>query len=100
MKKKIYRKIKSFQILEYNGADLRRVTAEHAANEISKPAEKVTIVVQFNLKSKFSKISISIARVLISLSSAQNSIKSKMKLEIRCTYVSDSIAQGTWVKGN
>lgn len=41
-----------FQILEYNGTDLRRVTAEHAANEISKPAEKVTIVVQYNLKSK------------------------------------------------
>lgn len=31
---------------------MRRVTAEHAANEISKPAEKVTIVVQYNLKSK------------------------------------------------
>lgn len=40
------------QILEYNGSDLRRVTAEQAANEISRPAEKVTIVVQHNLKSK------------------------------------------------
>lgn len=40
------------QILEYNGADLRRVTAEQAANEISRPAETVTIVVQHNLKSK------------------------------------------------
>ncbi|KAJ6633526.1 Disks large like 5 [Pseudolycoriella hygida] len=46
---------KGDQILEYNGANLRRVTAEHAANEISKPAEKVTIVVQYNLK-KFNKI--------------------------------------------
>lgn len=43
---------KGDQILEYNGADLRRVTAEQAANEISKPVEKVTIVVQHNLKSK------------------------------------------------
>lgn len=31
---------------------MRRVTAEHAANEISKPAEKVSVVVQYNLKSK------------------------------------------------
>ncbi|XP_037038795.1 disks large homolog 5 isoform X2 [Bradysia coprophila] len=46
---------KGDQILEYNGADLRRVTAEHAANEISKPAEKVTVIVQYNLK-KFNKI--------------------------------------------
>lgn len=42
---------KGDQILEYNGADLKRVTAEHAANEISKPADKVTVLVQHNLKS-------------------------------------------------
>lgn len=42
----------SDQILEYNGADLRRVTAEQAANEISRPAEAMKIVVQHNLKSK------------------------------------------------
>lgn len=40
------------QIIEYNGADLRRVTAEHAANEISRPADTVTIIVQHNVKSK------------------------------------------------
>lgn len=40
------------QILEYNGVNLRCVTAEQAANEISKPADKVVIVVQYNLKSK------------------------------------------------
>lgn len=49
---------KGDQILEYNGADLRRVTAEHAANEISKPAEKVTVIVQLNLKSILEKISL------------------------------------------
>lgn len=43
---------KGDQILEYNGTNLTRVTAEQAANEISKPVEKVTIVVQHNLKSE------------------------------------------------
>lgn len=41
------------QIVEYNGADLRRVTAEQAANEISRPAEKVLLVVQHDLKSEW-----------------------------------------------
>lgn len=40
------------QILEYNGVNLRSVTAEQAANEISKPADKVVVVVQYNLTSK------------------------------------------------
>ena len=40
------------QILEYNGVDLRQATAEQAAYELAKPAEKVTILVQFNLESK------------------------------------------------
>lgn len=44
---------KGDQILEYNGTNLTRVTAEQAANEISKPVEKVTIVVQHNLKSEY-----------------------------------------------
>ena len=31
------------RILEYNGADLRRATAEQAACELAKPADKVTV---------------------------------------------------------
>lgn len=42
------------QIIEYNGADLRRVTAEQAANEISRPAEKVLLVVLHDMKSELS----------------------------------------------
>lgn len=40
------------QILEYNDVDLRRATAEQAAYELAKPAEKVTILVQYNPDSK------------------------------------------------
>lgn len=43
---------KGDQILEYNGVDLRRVTAEYAATEISKPCDKVTVLVQHNMTSK------------------------------------------------
>lgn len=42
---------KGDQILEYNGVDLRRVTAECAATEISKPCDKVTVLVQHNMTS-------------------------------------------------
>ncbi|CAL4070670.1 unnamed protein product, partial [Meganyctiphanes norvegica] len=35
-------------ILEYNGVDLRHATAELAACELAKPAEKVTMLVQYN----------------------------------------------------
>ena len=41
------------QILEYNGIDLRQATAEQAAYELAKPAEKVTLLVQYNPESKF-----------------------------------------------
>lgn len=40
------------QILEYNGVDLRQATAEQAAYELAKPAEKVSILVQYNPESK------------------------------------------------
>lgn len=43
---------KGDQILEYNGVDLRCVTAETAATEISKPAESVTVLAQYNMTSK------------------------------------------------
>lgn len=43
---------KGDQILEYNGVDLRRVTAEYAATEISKPCDKVTVLVQHNMTSE------------------------------------------------
>ncbi|XP_065342347.1 disks large homolog 5 isoform X2 [Cloeon dipterum] len=37
------------QILEYNGSDLRNATAEEAAFELAKPADKVTVYTQYNL---------------------------------------------------
>lgn len=40
------------QILEYNGTDLRRATAEYAAFELAKPADKVTAMVQYNIQSE------------------------------------------------
>jgi len=40
------------QILEYNGSDLRHATAEEAAYELAKPADKVTVLVQFNIDSE------------------------------------------------
>jgi discs large protein 5 len=40
------------QILEYNGTDLRRATAEYAAFELAKPADKVTAMVQSNILSE------------------------------------------------
>lgn len=46
---------KGDQILEYNGVDLRRVTAEYAASEISKPADKVNVLVQHNMTSEYDK---------------------------------------------
>ena len=41
------------QILEYNGIDLRQATAEQAAYELAKPAEKVTLLVQYNPESMY-----------------------------------------------
>ncbi|KDR24048.1 Disks large-like protein 5 [Zootermopsis nevadensis] len=37
------------QILEYNGTDLRHATAEEAAYELAKPADKVTVLAQYNM---------------------------------------------------
>ncbi|XP_054265704.1 disks large homolog 5-like isoform X2 [Macrosteles quadrilineatus] len=37
------------QILEYNGTDLRQATAEEAAYELAKPADKVTVLAQYNI---------------------------------------------------
>jgi S1-C subfamily serine protease len=45
------------QILEYNGTDLKRATAEYAAFELAKPADKVTAMVQYNIQSKLRKLS-------------------------------------------
>jgi discs large protein 5 len=39
------------QILEYNNCDLRHATAEEAANEIAKPADKVTVLAQYRIDS-------------------------------------------------
>ncbi|XP_047992200.1 disks large homolog 5 isoform X2 [Leguminivora glycinivorella] len=38
------------QILEYNNVDLRRATAEQAALELAKPAEKVSVLVRLDLQ--------------------------------------------------
>lgn len=46
------------QILEYNGTDLRRVTAEFAAFELAKPADKVTAMVQYNIQSELHKLQV------------------------------------------
>lgn len=35
------------RILEYNGVDLRQATAEQAAMELARPAEKVTLIAQY-----------------------------------------------------
>jgi len=37
------------RILEYNGTDLREATAEEAAYELAKPAEKVTVLAQYSI---------------------------------------------------
>ena len=58
------------QILEYNGVDLRQSTAEQAAYELAKPAEKVTILVQYNLDSK----QIVLANIIISRFEPKNNI--------------------------
>ncbi|XP_074647785.1 disks large homolog 5-like isoform X2 [Tubulanus polymorphus] len=44
------------QILEFNGVDLRGATAEKALYEVSRPAETVTILAQYN-STKYNKIS-------------------------------------------
>lgn len=41
------------RILEYNGTDLREATAEEAAYELAKPAEKVTVFAQYLIDSKY-----------------------------------------------
>ena len=38
----------TFQILEYNGLDLRSATAEQAAYELAKPVENVSILAQYS----------------------------------------------------
>lgn len=40
------------QILEYNGSDLRNATAEEAAYELAKPADKVTVLAHYRIESK------------------------------------------------
>ncbi|XP_022916732.2 disks large homolog 5 isoform X1 [Onthophagus taurus] len=37
------------QILEYNGSDLRHATAEEAAYELAKPADKVTVLAHYRI---------------------------------------------------
>lgn len=44
------------QILEYNGSDLRNATAEEAAYELAKPADKVTVLSHYRIESNASFI--------------------------------------------
>jgi len=52
--------------LEYNGTDLRHATAEEAAYELAKPADKVEMLAQYRLDRKLAhsdtKISLSRTR--------------------------------------
>jgi Periplasmic protease len=41
------------RILEYNGTDLRAATAEEAAYELAKPADKVTVLAQYSVERKY-----------------------------------------------
>lgn len=41
------------RILEYNGTDLREATAEEAAYELAKPADKVEVVAQYLIDSMY-----------------------------------------------
>lgn len=52
------------QILEYNGTDLRRATAETAAFELAKPADKVTVLVQFNPQSEYISVFVFIQKTI------------------------------------
>lgn len=58
---------KGDQILEYNKVDLRRVTAESAAMEISKPTESVTVLAQHNVTSERSILTKSTASLQYAL---------------------------------
>lgn len=40
------------QILEYNGSDLRNATAEEAAYELAKPADKVSVLAHYRIDSE------------------------------------------------
>lgn len=41
------------QILEYNNCDLRNATAEEAAYELAKPADKVTVLAHYRIDGKY-----------------------------------------------
>lgn len=41
------------QILEYSGTDLKQATAEEAAYELAKPADKVTVLALYNIDRKY-----------------------------------------------
>lgn len=79
------------QILEYNGTDLRRATAEYAAFELAKPADKVTAMVQYNVQSELPFLfSVEVGSFKIFF--FQNSTKSRTSLEILSTFVLALIA--------
>lgn len=44
------------QILEYNGSDLRHATAEEAAYELAKPADKVTVLAHYRIDCKLQQV--------------------------------------------
>lgn len=53
------------QILEYNGTDLSKATAEKAAFELAKPSDKVTALVQYNIHSEYNSFIIAFITVVV-----------------------------------
>lgn len=75
------------QILEYNGADLRHATAEEAAYELAKPADKVTVLAHYKLDRKTLHIHFSFS-LLNDFFLGYNEIKDKPgdSLYVRCGF--------------
>lgn len=53
------------QILEYNGSDLRNATAEEAAYELAKPADKVTVLSHYRIESKSLILSFKVVLIVL-----------------------------------
>jgi hypothetical protein len=70
--------------------DLRQATAEQAAYELAKPAEKVSILVQYNLESKktFFKSHLNVSKQFFHF---KNTNPSKINLAIAISFVQCSI---------
>lgn len=79
-------------ILEYNGVDLSGVTAEQAANEISKLTDTVTMLVQNKLQSEWYFYHFLNSTLMYSNLSLKPSSKLRISLGIRSMYAWGLIA--------